>query len=148
MRTKWSIGLHKSATNDAKISLAAGATLDLGGTNQFVAALSGAGQVRNGTLSAGRLVADAVATSWTDAQGTFAVPENLVVEVKNLPSEITRLDIRILHAASYAGLSNLANATLVGEPIPEGMKARLLVASDGYLTLRVKRIEGLTVIMK
>ena len=148
LRTKWSIGLHKTAQNEASVALASGAMLDCGGTNQFVAAISGAGTVTNGTLTAGALVADAEAAGCLTVEGTFAVPSGMKVELRNLPEITDTTYINLLRAKSFAGMENLVNAVFVGEPTPDDVRVKLLVHSDGYLAVRLSKIRGMILVVQ
>ena len=141
LRTKWSIGLHKSASNGASVVLADGAVLDCGGTNQYVAAISGAGTVTNGTLTAGALVADAEAVGCLTVEGTFAVPPGMTVELRNLPEITETTYINMLSADSVVGAENLVNAVFAGEVVPSNVKVKL-VLRDGCLAVRLSKIRG------
>ena len=55
---KWRLGGTLATTNLMDVALAAGATLDLGGRRQYIASVTGAGTIRNGTLALGTLIAD------------------------------------------------------------------------------------------
>lgn len=147
LRTKWSIGLHKSASNGASVVLADGAVLDCGGTNQYVAAISGAGTVANGTLTAGALVADAEATGCLTVEGAFAVPSGMTVELRNLPEITGTTYINMLRADSIVGAENLVSAVFVGEAVPSDVKAKL-VLRDGCLAVRFSKIRGSILVVR
>ena len=141
LRDKWSIGLHKSTVNSASVELAAGAVLDCGGTNQYVAAISGAGTVTNGTLTAGALVADAEAAGCLVVEGTFAVPPGMTVELRNLPAVTGKVYIDVLHAASFSGVENVSDAVFAGDVPPDDVKAKLVLRA-GRLSVRLSKATG------
>ena len=148
LRAKWSIGLHKSAQNEASVALASGAVLDCGGTNQYVAVLSGAGTVTNGTLTAGTLVADAEAVGCLNVEGTFAVPSGMKVELRNLPEITGATSINLLRATSFAGVENLADAVFVGEAVPGDVSLKLEIRPDGCLAVRLRKIRGMILVVQ
>ena len=148
LRDKWSIGLHKSTVNSASVELAAGAVLDCGGTNQYVAAISGAGAIVNGTLAAGTLVADAEATGCLTVEGTFAVTPSMTVELRNLPEITEPTYINMLRADSVVGAENLVSAVFAGEPIPDDVKVKLVVRADGTLAVRLSKIRGSILVIR
>ena len=148
LRAKWSIGLHESTVNSASVELASGAVLDCGGTNQYVAAISGAGTVANGTLTAGALVADAEATGCLTVEGTFAVTPSMTVELRNLPEITETTYINLLGAASLAGAENLATAVFTGEAVPNDVKVKLVVRADGTLAVRLSKIRGSIMVIR
>ena len=139
--------LHKSASNGASVVLADGAVLDCGGTNQYVAAISGAGTVANGTLTAGALVADAEAPGCLTVEGTFAVPSGMTVELRNLPEITGTTYVNMLRADSFAGAENLVSAVFVGEAVPSDVKAKL-VLRDGCLAVRFSKIRGSILVVR
>jgi len=129
LQAKWGFS-QKSATNAAKVNLAAGATLDCSASAQYVGTLSGAGSV-TGDLTAGTIVVDAAAETCLSVDGTFTVPAGLTVEIRNYES-LGRMPLRIkvLGATSYAGLENLSSATVTGGGLPEKVSLRFV---DGAL---------------
>ena len=147
LRNKWRVRTRRAATNSAAVDLAAGATLDCGGTKQFVAALTGVGTVQNGILEAGALVADADATAWPMVTGTFSVAADVTVDLRNLSFEqdgANEYVVKILQASAFEGLENLSAVNVVGTAIPPVYKVRLIVR-DGWLCLKVR--SGGTVIL-
>ena len=104
-----------SPTNLAGVVVASGATLDLGDTNQYVRVISGAGTVRNGTLSAGILIADAAAgTALTVEDGAFALVEGQVVDIRNFGSLADGVqDIPILTVTDMSGVENLGSVKFI-----------------------------------
>lgn len=148
LRTKWSIGLHKSASNEASVALAEGAVLDCGGTNQYVAAISGAGTVTNGMLTAGALVADAEATGCLAVEGMFGIPSGMTVELRNLPEITEPTYINLLRATSFAGVENLVSAVFVGESVPDRVKVNLVKRTNGYLAVRLSKIRGSILVIR
>ena len=149
LRNKWRIRTRKAATNAAAVDLAAGATLDCGGTKQYVAALTGAGTVQNGILEAGALVADADATAWPMVTGTFSVAAGVTVDLRNLSIEqdgANEYVVKILQASAFEGLENLSAVNVVGTAIPPDYKVRLIVR-DGWLCLKV-RSGGMVILLR
>ena len=139
LRAKW--GVHAaSAETTAAVSIAAGATLDCGGTSQYVAALTGAGTVANGTLEAGALVADAAATDWTDVTGAFSIASGVTVDLRNLPAMDgnVNLKVRILKAAAFENVENLSTAVFTGTALPDDCRVRLVIDSEGWLCAKIR----------
>ena len=113
LRNKWRLGVRGAAENDATLVLGADATLDCGGVSQYFAAVAGAGTVSNGTFEVGRIIVDAAVDDVLDVQGTFAIPADFVVEIRNLPADGAA--VPVLRTSSLEGRENLASAAFVGE---------------------------------
>lgn len=147
LRSKWGVyGYQASPTNMASIALASDAVLDLGGNEQYVAALSGAGVVSNGVLYAGTLAADPTATAQPafDATSSLAIGPGQRVVVSNAVSVASGTTIPVMTGA-VSGTENLSSAVveIEGVTVPGGVAPRLRYA-DG--TLFVKFVStGMTV---
>ena len=147
LRLKWKFGnVHPSSTNSMSIALSEGAVLDLGGNEQYVAALSGAGVVSNGVLYAGTLAADPTATAQPafDATSSLAIGPGQRVVVSNAVSVASGTTIPVMTGA-VSGTENLSSAVveIEGVTLPGGVAPRLRYA-DG--TLFVKFVStGMTV---
>ena len=144
MRIKWGLitDMQRSQTNAAQVAVASGATLDLGGTNQYVNAIGGAGSVVNGNLMAAKLVADPSLGALAVA-GTFTASEPFAVEVRNaagLPSGY----YEILSAGSIVNAEAISEATLTGDGLPQGSKRRV---RDGKVLVRLGEF-GMVILVK
>ena len=137
LSAKWLNGMHPVAKN-VQMNIASGAVLDLDGGTQWFAGLSGAGSVQNGTLKVGGLVADAAATAWPRVDGTFAVEPGQPVALANF-GEMTAAGtrVKVLTAANFVGVENLAGAVFSGDPRVSA-KARLMVIGDTLEVVLVK----------
>lgn len=140
LRLKWGLipNMQRSQTNAAEIVVAAGACLDLGGTNQFLKAVGGSGTVCNGNLATERLIADPAAGPLT-VEGAFAARDPFAVEVKNAGT-LPDGEYEILSAAAIENAQALRKATLVGDGLPaearlrvRGGKAFLRLGTQGLI---------------
>ncbi|MDD4018984.1 MAG: autotransporter-associated beta strand repeat-containing protein, partial [Kiritimatiellae bacterium] len=136
LRRKWGYkGTQMSMTNAASVSVAAGAALDLGGTNQYVAAISGAGTVTNGTLAIGTLVADPTLASLPEFKDvTVAIEAGQKVTVANAGTITRNTVITILACESITGLENLETAIIAG--VPDDRFTVKLVFENGVLGVK------------
>lgn len=143
LSSKW--GFTQSAhTCPATFDIAAGAIMDCGGQTQRVSRLSGGGSVTNGTLAVGTLVADGDANEWPTVD-RFALSKGQVVELRNLPVDLSGKTVKILSAKTFDGVEFQRCATFTGLPIPEGIKARLRFI-DGELSVRFLRSGTLMIV--
>ena len=84
LRAKWRLDGTLATTNGMGVALAAGTTLDLGGRRQYLASVTGAGTIRNGTLALGTLIADPeVEVPTCAADAVLEVAEGQRVLVRN-----------------------------------------------------------------
>jgi len=136
LRTKWGYGNSQAlSTNAASVSVAAGATLDLGGTNQYVAAISGAGTVTNGTLAIGTLVADPTKAVLPEFKNvTVTIEAGQKVTVANAGTITKDTVIAILACGSITGLENLGTAIIEG--VPNDRFTVKLVFENGVLCVK------------
>ena len=107
-------GEQEKAENFAQIEVAGGATVDLGGTNQYFAAVSGTGNFINGTLATKLLVADKAAESVFALEGTFKVLPGLAVDLRNfgdLPAGV--VEVPVLGATALEDEGSLGEASFV-----------------------------------
>ena len=143
MRIKWGLitGMQRSQTNAAQVVVASGATLDLGGTNQYLRAVGGAGTVVNGDLTASQLVAD-LSDGPLTVLGSFTATDPLAVEVHNaagLPNGYYEL----LSAGSIVNAAAISAAALTGDGLPKGSKLRV---RDGKVLVRLGEIGTVIVV--
>ena len=136
LRIKWGLdALQRSMTNYVSVVVADGAALDLGGTNQYFAAISGEGVVSNGTLSVSKLVADPLVAPLT-LDGTFSVCEGMEVEVSNFSSVGADLMIPVMACGAVENSAFLRSAVFTGDSSwADSYKARLVYA-DGMLFVK------------
>jgi hypothetical protein len=118
LNRKWGLngfaGEQDKAENFAQIEVAGGATVDLGGTNQYFAAVSGTGNFINGTLATKLLVADKAAESVFAVEGTFKILPGLTVDLRNfgdLPAGV--VEVPVLGATALEGEDSLGEASFV-----------------------------------
>ena len=119
LRVKWGLEptWQRSQTNAFGVDVAKDATLDLGGTNQFLAAVGGAGAVVNGDLTAAGLVASADGA--LTVSGSFTATDGFTVDLRQLPAGLEG-EITILTAMD--GIVNktaIRQATILSDDYPE-----------------------------
>ena len=143
---KWGVRTRASVTNGATVNLIGG-VLDLGGVDQYVGALTGAGAVTNGNLTVGRLEADAAATAWPELDGAFIAPATLELEFANLATlgQLGGKHVKLMTAAAASGL---AETTIIafGDAIPMSITPRLFF-NEGELDVAFRRT-AMTIILK
>lgn len=145
LKAKWGY-TQKSNVNDATVNVEAGATFKTTG-NQCVGKLTGAGTV-DGDVTAGRLVAEVGGDPLT-VTGTFTIAEGLEIELKGVASvtgDLKDTVITVLEANAVTGIENRSSVIFTGDAVPEGYKAKLLVA-DGKLLVTFKP-SGLMMIVR
>ena len=139
-----------SPTNLSRLEVGAGAAVDLGGTNQYFAAVSGAGVVSNGTLTASTLVADAAAENVLDVKGTFALPAGAEIDLAGFGSLAgTKVEVPVLSAESFTGEENLSSVRFVssdGSWDSDRVSVSLRF-KDGVLFVSARR-GGMTILVK
>ena len=122
-------------TNHVSVALAAGAALDLGGTNQYFECVSGAGVVSNGTLSVSQLVADPLAGPLV-LDGTFSASEGMEVVISNFSSVGPDGLIPVVACAAVENRSLLRSAVFTGDMSWAGRCRARLVYEDGVLFVK------------
>ena len=134
LNLKWGLN-HTLAAPEQDIDLwvAAGASAELGGYN-FFRSVGGSGAV-TGDFGAATFVADAAETGLAVA-GKVTIPENPVVELRNVPDAFGRkLEIGIVDASNgLEGAENLENATVRGASDEYRVRFRV---KDGRLYARL-----------
>ena len=157
---KWGVGgMHASVTNLAAVRVAADAIFDLSGTNQYVAAVSGDGLVRNGVLQTAGLdagtdgvgtvtvngdLALANGTTWridlngnaadlTAVTGTCTFGSPLTVELHGVgtAANLARASYIVLTASAYESAASLTDAVFTGDSVPIALTPTLRVTSGG-----------------
>ena len=147
LAAKWGFA-QPVGENGVEIELAANTALDCGDKRQYLAAISGAGVVTNGTLTAAKLIYDFSEGSFVTADA-FTVPETLTVEFANMPNKNLLIGngYTVLKATVIEGLSNLRTAVFTGDAIPGGVRARLRATASGELQVLFMK-DGLMVLFK
>lgn len=134
LRLKWGLiaGMQRALTNDAEVIVASGASLDLGGTNQFLKAIGGAGEVSNGNLETAKLVAD-LAEEPLSISGTFTAAEPFEVEIRNTAGR-TEGEYELLSATAIENAEAIQSAAITGAGVPAGRRLRI---AGGKVYLRL-----------
>ena len=89
--------------------------------------VSGSGTV-DGDITMSRFVADAEAMGALAFNGTLTIGADPVVELRNLPGTIEVGDEIVLGTVgTVVGKEKLKDVTFAGEPLPEGMPAKIVV---------------------
>lgn len=144
LAVKWGFS-QRQAVNSVDLEIAEGATFDCGGHLQYVASVSGTGTVE-GDISVGRVIADTGATEWPVINGSFVQPEEMTIELRNLPESLNGLKIKLFECDGFTGAGEDAVITFAGETVYDGVRIRLSY-SDGALYLRFRSL-GTVVILK
>ncbi|MCQ2391161.1 MAG: hypothetical protein MJ240_07040 [Kiritimatiellae bacterium] len=143
---KWGLGVQEAAVNAATVTLAAGATLDCGGTNQYVHALGGSGTVV-GDISVGQLLCDYAEPAVPSVTGTFLLPTALQVVLANFPqSGLRNVSVKLLEAGAIDGQENLSAVVFAGQSINPAYRPKVQV-KDGALMLGFSSI-GTTILFR
>ena len=143
---KWGLGMQACTTNAATVTLAKGATLDCGGTNQYVHALGGSGTVA-GDISVGRLFCDYAKQAAPSVTGAFLVPSALEVELANFPQAGLRsVSVKLLEAGSIEGQENLSAVVFAGQMVNPAYRPKVR-AQGGALMLGFSNI-GTTILFR
>ena len=93
--------------------VAAGAEVDFCGTTQYVASVSGAGELRNGVLETSKIVWD-YANRAVLAADAFSFGAGFEVEVVNAPAAPAAEQVKILDCQDFAGVENFDRRAVVG----------------------------------
>ena len=169
LKRKWGF-VRPQVTNLAEVAVAEGAALDLQGSSQYLAGISGAGVVSNGVLTAGSVdsseglgvdgdltLADGAVWSVTvgpdgcetlAVDGTLTFGQNLTIAFKGLEG---RRDLRektftLASAGTLVGAENVRSATVMTPGLPPSINA--VVSVDGNaVKVRFKAL-GLSIIFR
>lgn len=138
---KWRLGGTLATTNGMDVALAAGATLDLGGRRQYLASVTGAGTIRNGTLALGTLIADPTLDLPTyAADAVLEVVEGQHVFVRNAAvTQDTIITIANCTLAASVTRKLLRTAVFSFENCTGAVEGARLVIRDGCLKVRFER---------
>lgn len=141
LRAKWRLDGTLATTNGMGVALAAGATLDLGGRRQYLASVTGAGTIRNGTLALGTLIADpAVEVPTCAADAVLEVAEEQRVLVRNAAvGQETVLTVAKGPLAASVTRNLLRTAVFLFENCTGSIEGARLVKRDGCLKVRFER---------
>lgn len=140
---KWGyLGAQTEPVNNTVLKVEEGAFVDLGGTNQYFAAVAGKGTFSNGSLSVGTLLADA-SLSVEDlpvVDGKVRLEMGQKVEVRNLGDLGESLRVPLMSCGGMEAAECSRNLTLAGTEedlaILERYRPRI-VAEDGVLYLKL-----------
>lgn len=144
LNIKWKQNdMHRAALS-MRVDVAESATLELGPNAQTFAQLTGSGMV-TGDVGALKLIADATALSPVHVAGEFRIPDQMQIELRNLPSNIEELVVPLVAATSYSG--NLKSIVFTGDDIPEGTKVKVRQI-NGVLCVKLYEIPGLAIIVR
>ena len=144
LKAKWCLGWQAAPATNLAVEIAAGATLDCSAGAQVVGSLSGAGTV-SGDISSIGLVADGTAVAWPTVTGTFTMPANMTVELRNTTALPRPLFVKMLSVGSVEGNPKETIVTTVGDN--NGDREMRVVFRDGALYLR-ERTYAFRVIIK
>ena len=139
LRRKWGLMDTRSAVaNAAKVSLAADATLDLDGKDQYLGELGGVGSVVNGktnvlTLAAVRIDCDAAGS--LDVGAALKFDEGFKVVFENFPADGVARTWTLARALSVVSRPLSRDLVIEGATGLEGYRPKLAVAADGTVTL-------------
>ena len=133
LKAKWQFGWQAAPATNLAVEIASGATLDCSSGAQVGGALIGARAVA-GDISALALVADGTAVAWPTVSGTFTVPHEVTVELRNIGSLAHPFSIKLLSANAIEGLTRETIVTAAGED--NGGRDLRLFVRDGALFVR------------
>lgn len=79
----------------------------------------------------------------------LTIDANPVITLKNLSGAEQRITVlrKPMEGASIAGTANLRDATFVGEPVPEGFKARVSYV-NGEVVVKIREIKGSLILVR
>ena len=137
LKAKWCLGWQAAPATNLAVEIAAGATLDCSAGAQVVGSLSGAGTV-SGDISSIGLVADGTAVAWPTVTGTFTMPANMTVELRNTTALPRPLFVKMLSVGSVEGNPKETIVTTVGDD--NGDREMRVVFRDGALWLRERTV--------
>lgn len=117
LRRKWGyLGAQSDPVNSAVLNAEEGAVVDLGGTNQYFAAVTGTGTFVNGSLSVGTFTAD-TALSIADlpvVEGKVRLEPGQKVEVRGLASLGENLRIPLMSCTGLEAVEYSRDPTVTG----------------------------------
>ena len=134
LASKWGFA-QRSNINSVDLNVSEGAIVDCGGNIQYFKSISGAGSVA-GDVSVGTLVADAAATSWSTVSGSLILPSSVTVELRNLPSSLNGVKIKVLNCAGLVRPEGEVAISFIGVQLPDYVRTRLSW-SEGALWLKL-----------
>lgn len=137
LNMKWGLGMVRSNANFVSLVVADGAVLDCGGTNQYFAAVSGAGAVTNGCVKTSRAVFDFEAPATLSADA-FEFADDFVLELLNASSDVEDGFYPIVDADVFVGRENARGAAVVAPGLPANKPASP-VFRKGVFGVRVGR---------
>ena len=141
LRAKWGLeNWQRACRNEAQVHVVAGATLDLGGANQYLKALGGAGRVVNGDVAAKGLVAapDGALT----VEGRFTAADGFSVDLSALPAGLTGDRTILVAGGGVSGARAIRQAQVVCGAYPD---ARLLVRGN-CVVARLRKPGGMILV--
>lgn len=141
LRAKWGLERWQRARrNEARAWVAAGATLDLGGANQYLKALGGAGRVVNGDVAAKGLVAapDGALT----VEGRFTAADGFSVDLSALPAGLTGDRTILVAGGGVSGARAIRQAEVLGGAYPD---ARAIVRGNSVFA-RLRKPGGMILV--
>lgn len=126
-------------SNAVHVVVGAGAELDLGGTNQYLNAIGGAGRIGNGNLSVSGLDCDFASMGCLEMEGILTVGDGFTLNLMNVDAVrggFADLTVPLVRASMVVGAENLARFTVKGEELPECVRVRLRAGKNGEIVAR------------
>lgn len=140
MRAKWGLERwQRSMSNAVHMVVGADAELDLGGTNQYLNAIGGAGRIVNGNLSVSGMDCDFASTGCLEMEGTLTVGDGFTLNLMNVDAVrggFADLTIPLIRASMVVGAENLSRFTVKGEELPKYVRVRLRAGKNGEVVAR------------
>jgi hypothetical protein len=104
---KWKYKVQRGIPENVRVDIATGATLDLGGFKQEVAAVSGGGTIANGTLVPYQISVDSSGV-YPVSTAAVELPDSMIIDLgdTDLSGVEDGLSIPVLKASSVTGLEN------------------------------------------
>lgn len=140
MRVKWGLERwQRSMSNAVHVVVGADAELDLGGTNQYLNAIGGAGRIVNGNLSVSGLDCDFASTGCLEMEGVLTVGDGFTLNLMNVDAVrggFADLTMPLIRASAVAGAENLSRFTVKGEELPKYVRVRLRTGKNGEIFAR------------
>ena len=81
-------------------------------------------------------MADAAATSWSTVSGSLILPSSVTVELRNLPSSLNGVKIKVLNCAGLVRPEGEVAISFIGVQLPDYVRTRLSW-SEGALWLKL-----------
>lgn len=126
-------------SNAVHVVVGADAELDLGGTNQYLNAVGGAGRIVNGSLSVSGLDCDFATIDCLEMEGILTVGDAFTLNLMNVDAVrggFADLTVPLIRASMVVGAENLSRFTVKGEELPEYVRVRLRAGKDGEIVAR------------